>query len=68
FLPTTLTYFVQLGGCSPNCEKPLDVCLCFDGAARFLAERGIAKIITLGEAREVLKRSEETGLVHTGSN
>lgn len=51
-----------------NCGKPLEVCLCFDGAARFLAERGMAKIIPLEEAREVLKRSEDAGLVHTGSN
>jgi electron transport complex protein RnfB len=51
-----------------NCEKPLEVCLCFDGAARFLAERGMARIIPLEEAREVLKRSEEAGLVHSGSN
>lgn len=51
-----------------NCDKPLDVCLAFDGAARFLAERGMAKTITLEEAREVLKKAEEAGLVHTGNN
>ncbi|MGV8058005.1 MAG: 4Fe-4S binding protein [Smithellaceae bacterium] len=51
-----------------NCEKPLDVCLCFDGVARFLSERGMARLISLEEAREVLQRSEEAGLVHTGSN
>jgi NAD-dependent dihydropyrimidine dehydrogenase PreA subunit len=51
-----------------NCDNPLDVCLCFDGAARFLIERGMAKSISLEEARDVLKRSEEAGLVHTGSN
>lgn len=51
-----------------NCEKPLDVCLAFDGAARFLAERGMARLITLEEAREVLKKAEEAGLVHTGNN
>lgn len=51
-----------------NCDKPLDVCMAFDGAARFLSERGMAKVISLAEAREVLKKSEEAGLVHTGSN
>ncbi|MCL6611661.1 MAG: 4Fe-4S dicluster domain-containing protein [Peptococcaceae bacterium] len=51
-----------------NCDKPLDVCLSFDGAARFLSERGMARMISLEEAVEVLKRSEEAGLVHTGSN
>ncbi|ADI02357.1 MAG TPA: 4Fe-4S binding protein [Syntrophothermus lipocalidus] len=51
-----------------KCSKPIDVCLSFDGAADFLAERGIAREISLDEAREVLKRAEEAGLVHTGSN
>lgn len=51
-----------------NCEKPLEVCLSFDGAARFLVERGMAKSITLEEALAVLKDSETAGLVHTGSN
>lgn len=53
---------------SGNCEKPLDVCLSFDGAARFLAERGMARIISPDEANEVLKRAHREGLVHTGSN
>lgn len=51
-----------------NCSKPLDVCLSFGGAARFLEERGMARIISLEEALEVLKRAEKEGLVHTGSN
>ncbi|MBF7084301.1 4Fe-4S dicluster domain-containing protein [Desulfallas sp. Bu1-1] len=51
-----------------NCDKPLDVCLAFDGAASFLAEREMARLISLQEAVEVLKRAEEAGLVHTGNN
>ncbi|HSW35594.1 MAG TPA: 4Fe-4S binding protein, partial [Candidatus Limnocylindrales bacterium] len=51
-----------------NCDKPLGVCLSFDGAARFLAERGMAKFISNEEALQVLKNSEEAGLVHVGSN
>ncbi|MDW7740463.1 MAG: hypothetical protein SCJ97_10490 [Bacillota bacterium] len=51
-----------------NCDKPLDVCLSFDGAARFLAERGMARFISREEALQVLRESEEAGLVHTGSN
>jgi Na+-translocating ferredoxin:NAD+ oxidoreductase subunit B len=51
-----------------KCEKPLDVCLAFDGAARFLSERGMAKPITLAQACDVLKRAEDAALVHTGSN
>lgn len=51
-----------------NCDKPLDVCISFDGIARFLVERGMGKLITLQEARDVLKRSEEAGLVHMTIN
>lgn len=51
-----------------NCDRPLDTCLSFDTSANWLAERGMAKIITLEEAIKVLKRSEEAGLVHTCSN
>lgn len=53
---------------SGNCDRPLDVCLAFDGAARFLAERGMAKIISMDQALEVLKKAEKAGLVHSGSN
>ena len=51
-----------------QCDRPLEVCLSFDGAAEFLAERGMARLINLEEAQEVLKAAEEAGLVHTGSN
>ncbi|NPV93472.1 MAG: 4Fe-4S binding protein [Firmicutes bacterium] len=51
-----------------KCDKPTDTCLAFDGAADFMIERGIAKKITVEEAIEVLKRTEEAGLVHLGSN
>jgi Na+-translocating ferredoxin:NAD+ oxidoreductase subunit B len=51
-----------------NCEKPLDVCLSFDGAARYLTERGIARSSSLENALDILKKSEKAGLVHTGSN
>ncbi len=51
-----------------KCDKPLETCLSFDGAAEFLAERGIARAITLDEAIDILKKTEEAGLVHTGSN
>jgi ferredoxin len=51
-----------------RCQRPLEVCLSFGGAARFLSERGMARVISREEALEALKRSEEAGLVHTGSN
>ncbi|MHB8156799.1 MAG: 4Fe-4S binding protein [Desulfocucumaceae bacterium] len=67
------TGLIALANCpcritAKNCDKPLEVCLSFDGAARFLSERGMARIISLEEAVEVLKSAEKAGLVHTGSN
>lgn len=64
---------IALGNCpcritEKKCQRPIDVCLSFDGAADFMAERGIAREISLDEAKEVLTRAEESGLVHTGSN
>ena len=51
-----------------KCEKPLQVCLSFDGAARFLIERGMAREISLQQANKILDEAEEAGLVHAGSN
>jgi electron transport complex protein RnfB len=50
------------------CDKPNDVCLIFDKTADFLIERNLAKKITLDQAMDVLKRSEEAGLVHMTNN
>ena len=51
-----------------NCERPLDVCLSFDGAARFLADRGMARVVSPEEALHTLEKAEKAGLVHVGSN
>ncbi len=51
-----------------NCEKPLQVCLSFDGAARFLIERDMAREIGLKEANDILHEADRAGLVHAGSN
>lgn len=50
------------------CDKPLEVCLIFDKTGRYLIERGFAREITREEALEVVRRSEEAGLVHTTNN
>ncbi len=50
------------------CDKPRDVCLIFDRFAEFLSARGFARLITRAEAEDVLRRSEEAGLVHTTPN
>jgi electron transport complex protein RnfB len=50
------------------CHAPREVCLFFDGPARFLAERRYAREISREEAHHVLNQAEEAGLVHTSSN
>jgi len=51
-----------------DCGVPDEVCMNFGMAAQFLIDRGIGKRITKEEALDVLKKSEEAGLVHAGSN
>ncbi|MCL4490128.1 MAG: 4Fe-4S binding protein [Chloroflexi bacterium] len=50
------------------CDKPLDVCLAFGYAAEFMSERKAARLIDREEARAVLTRAEDAGLVHCSSN
>jgi ferredoxin len=50
------------------CKKPKDTCLIFDKTGRYLIERGFAKEITRKEALEVVRRAEESGLVHISNN
>jgi electron transport complex protein RnfB len=50
------------------CQGPRDVCLIFDATGRFLIDRGFAREITKQEALDVVRRSEEAGLVHTTNN
>nr|HID57607.1 hypothetical protein [Desulfobacterales bacterium] len=40
----------------------------FDPGALYTSERGIARLVTKEEAHELLRESEEKGLVHMGSN
>ncbi len=50
------------------CSKPKDVCMAFGPQAKYVAERGFAKLVSRDEALKVLDRSEEAGLVHCSSN
>ena len=65
--------FIGLGPCAcrislRRCDKPTETCFFFDAPARFLVEKNCARQVTREEALDVLKRSEEAGLVHTSSN
>jgi ferredoxin len=50
------------------CDKPKDVCLTFGPQASYVAERGFGRLISKEEAKRVLDRSEEAGLIHCSSN
>ena len=65
--------FIGLTNCACRvsvkaCDKPKDVCLIFDGAARFLVATGNARAISTDEGLAVLARAEKAGLVHTSNN
>lgn len=51
-----------------HCGKPDDVCMQFGMGARFVIERGMGRKISKQEALEILRRSEEAGLVHATIN
>ncbi len=50
------------------CDAPIDVCLALDYGAKFLAERGMGRLIDHDEALSVLERARQAGLVHMTSN
>ncbi|MBN1376110.1 MAG: 4Fe-4S binding protein [Dehalococcoidia bacterium] len=59
----------QMGELLGNpCSKPKDVCLALGPGAHYMAEYGLGKLITKEEARAVIKRAEDEGLVHSVSN
>lgn len=51
-----------------RCDAPMDNCLSLGPAAEFLARRGFGRAIDGVEAREILTRSREAGLVQIGDN
>jgi len=51
-----------------RCDHPLENCIKYDELAEYLIEKGIGKEITKLEALEVIRKSEEAGLVHMVDN
>ena len=51
-----------------GCDHPLEVCLKFDDMAQYVIERGLAREITKAEALEIIRKSEDAGLVHFVDN
>ncbi len=51
-----------------SCGAPKDTCLTFGPFARYAVERDFGRQITKEEAYEVLRKSENAGLVHVSDN
>ncbi len=51
-----------------RCDYPLENCIKYDELAEYVIERGIGREITKQEALEIIKKSEEAGLVHLVDN
>ena len=64
--PCRMAY--SLSGRGEGCNHPKEVCMKFNDLADFIIERGLAREISREEAFEVIKKSEEAGLVHFVDN
>jgi Fe-S-cluster-containing hydrogenase component 2 len=51
-----------------GCQHPTEVCVKFDDLARYVIDRGFGREITKDEALEIIRQSEEAGLVHFVDN
>ena len=51
-----------------GCDRPREVCLGVGIGAKFLAERGIARLINVDEALAIVETAHEAGLVSVSSN
>ena len=54
--------------CGRECEHPTEVCMKFNDMARYVIDRGLAKEISKEKALEIIKLTEEAGLVHFVDN
>ncbi len=51
-----------------KCDAPVEVCLQLNRAAEYALKRGTGREIDTAEALDILRRSEEAGLVHVTDN
>ena len=51
-----------------KCESPVEVCLQLNRAAEYAIKRGTGREVTKEEAQEIVRKSEEAGLVHVTDN
>lgn len=50
------------------CEYPLEVCIKYDELGEYIIEKGLGREITKDKAIELIKESEERGMVHLVDN
>ncbi|MBN1847026.1 MAG: 4Fe-4S binding protein [Deltaproteobacteria bacterium] len=46
-----------------GCDKPIETCFMFGSHAHYYVENGMGRYIDLAEAKKIIKRNEEAGLV-----
>ncbi len=51
-----------------GCDKPIETCLSFDGAARNTVESGKGRFISLNEALSIVEKAQKAGLVLQPAN
>jgi electron transport complex protein RnfB len=51
-----------------GCDKLMEACMSFGPAADFYIENGIGREITKEEAKKILEKAEEEGLIHCSTN
>ena len=51
-----------------GCEHPTEVCMKYNDMARYVIDKGFARKISKQEALELIRKSEEAGLVHFVDN
>jgi hypothetical protein len=51
-----------------GCDKLMEACMSFGPAADFYIENGIGREITKEEAKQILEKAEESGLIHCSTN
>ncbi|MBI5440569.1 MAG: 4Fe-4S binding protein [Deltaproteobacteria bacterium] len=59
---------VQAGLMGKGCDHPLEVCLKFDELADFMIERRLGREVSREEARDIVRKASEAGLVHFVDN
>ncbi len=52
----------------PECSHPDEVCLHFDTLAHYVVSKGMGREITREEAYDILRKSADSGLVHSVGN